>query len=44
MTERPREETSYAGDPAYDADSGDALAWEATMTGTDGEEATPATG
>ena len=44
MTERPREEASYAGDPAYDADSGDALAWEATMTGTDGEEATPATG
>ncbi len=23
MTERPREEASYAGHPAYDADSGD---------------------
>ncbi len=39
MTDRPGEQASYAGDPAYDADSGDALAWEATMTGTDAEEA-----
>ena len=38
MTDRPGEQASYAGDPAYDADSGDALAWEATMTGTEGEE------
>ena len=41
MTDTPREDASYAGDPAHDADSGDAVAWEATMTGTSGADAVP---
>ena len=42
MTERPQDEATYAGSPAYDADSGDAVAWEATMTGTEAEDSASA--
>ena len=37
MTERPREEASYAGHPAYDADSGDAETVEAAEVPVTGE-------